>query len=101
MPWRHSSGVQVALHPLGDPFHARFRPRMRREVIREAISSIAGHLDCRSEAWIKGVDAMLARLRDGSIELPIEGVFPMAEASTMFERLASRHVAGKLLLAIG
>ena len=44
---------------------------------------------------------MLARLRDGSIEVPIEGVYPMTEAKTMFERLASRHVAGKQLLAIG
>ncbi len=60
-----------------------------------------GHLDCRSDAWIEGADAMLAHLRDGSIDVPIEGVFPMTEANTMFERLASRHVAGKLLLAIG
>ncbi len=59
-----------------------------------------GHLDCRSEAWLEGADAVLAHISDGSINVPIEGIFPMNEASTMFDRLASRQVAGKLLLSI-
>ncbi|MEZ5933894.1 MAG: zinc-binding dehydrogenase [Alphaproteobacteria bacterium] len=59
-----------------------------------------GHLDSRSDAWSKAADGMLAHLRDGSVTVPIEGVFHLTEARTMFERLASRQVAGKLLLAI-
>lgn len=59
-----------------------------------------GHLDCRSDAWTKGAKAMLTHISEGSIKVPIEGTFPMNDASAMFGRLASRQVAGKLLLSI-
>ncbi len=59
-----------------------------------------GHIDCQSDAWNKGAEAMLNHLRDGTIKAPIEGVFSMNDANAMFDRLASRQVAGKLLLSI-
>jgi len=38
---------------------------------------------------------------DGWLKVPIAGVFPMEEAAEMHQRLESRGVAGKLVLAIG
>jgi NADPH2:quinone reductase len=59
-----------------------------------------GHIDCRSDVWTKGAETMLKHLSDGTIKAPIEGVFSITDANTMFDRLASRQVAGKLLLSI-
>ena len=41
---------------------------------------------------------MLGGIAAGWLKVPIEGVFPLAEAAEMHRRLESRHVAGKLLL---
>jgi NADPH2:quinone reductase len=57
-----------------------------------------GHVDQRSPAWNAGVDFCLSALSDGWLRVPIEGVFPLAEAADMHRRLEGRHVAGKLLL---
>lgn len=59
-----------------------------------------GHLDYRSPEWEACVAALLAGLEDGTLKVPIEGVYPMAEADAMFTALQSRKVAGKLLLQI-
>jgi NADPH:quinone reductase len=36
----------------------------------------------------------------GALNVPIEEIFPFEKAGAMLDRLASRHVAGKLLLAV-
>ena len=41
---------------------------------------------------------LLAGIAAGWLKVPIEGVFPLAEAAEMHRRLEGRHVAGKLLL---
>jgi NADPH2:quinone reductase len=60
-----------------------------------------GHLDHRSAEWAACVDEILSGLVDGSLEAPIERVFPMEEADAMFAALGSRGVSGKLLLDVG
>jgi len=40
-------------------------------------------------------------LTEGWLKVPIEGVFPLAQAAEMHRRLEGRHVAGKLLLKAG
>ena len=57
-----------------------------------------GHIDQSSPAWDAGVALCLEGLSNGWLRVPIEGVFPLAEAAEMHRRLEGRHVAGKLLL---
>ena len=59
-----------------------------------------GHIDCRSKAWKDGEAAVLAAVADGSMQVPIEGVFALEDVHDMYEKLESRQVAGKLLLKI-
>ena len=59
-----------------------------------------GHLDYRSPGWEKGVQDVLGGIQNGAIRVPIEGVFPMDDFEAMFDALASRKTAGKLLLKI-
>jgi hypothetical protein len=37
---------------------------------------------------------------DGSMQVPVEGVFALDDVHAMYEKLESRQVAGKLLLKI-
>lgn len=60
-----------------------------------------GHLDYRSPEWAACVDALLKGLGDGALKVPVERIYPMAEADDMFAALQSRKVSGKLLLKIG
>ena len=60
-----------------------------------------GHVDQVSPEWNAGVDHVLGGLAAGWLKIPIEGVFPLAEAAEMHRRLEGRHVAGKLLLKAG
>ena len=57
-----------------------------------------GHVDHDLPAWQKGIDHVLEGLVAGWLKVPIEGVFPLAEAAGMHRRLEGRQVAGKLLL---
>ncbi|MBB94472.1 MAG: quinone oxidoreductase [Rhodobacteraceae bacterium] len=59
-----------------------------------------GHLDHGTEDWARGVDAVVSGIRSGQIKVPIEGIFPMEEIGAMFDALASRQTAGKLLLKV-
>ena len=43
----------------------------------------------------------LKGLSEGWLKVPIEGVFPLAQAADMHRRLEGRQVAGKLLLKAG
>lgn len=60
-----------------------------------------GHVDQNSPEWKAGVDHVLGGIAAGWLKIPIEGVFPLAEAAEMHRRLEGRHVAGKLLLKAG
>lgn len=59
-----------------------------------------GHLDFRSESWARGVEEVLGGIESGTIRVPIEGIFPFEEVNAMFDKLASRQTAGKLLLKV-
>ncbi|MGD9912960.1 MAG: zinc-binding alcohol dehydrogenase family protein [Rhizobiaceae bacterium] len=59
-----------------------------------------GHIDAHSAAWQQGIDAVLGGVADGSIKVPIEGVFALDKVHDMYDRLESRQVAGKLLLQV-
>lgn len=59
-----------------------------------------GHIDCRSKAWKEGEAAVLAAVADGSLQVPVQGVFAMEDVHSMYARLESRQVPGKLLLKI-
>lgn len=60
-----------------------------------------GHLDYAAPSWARGVEEMLAGIRSGAIRVPVEGVYPMDDVLAMYDALASRQTAGKLLLRIG
>ena len=57
-----------------------------------------GHVDQSSPEWDAGVAHCLKGLSEGWLKVPIEGVFPLAQAADMHRRLEGRQVAGKLLL---
>jgi len=59
-----------------------------------------GHADCSSAAWRRSIDEVVGGIMDGGLRVPIEQTFPFAEAGAMLDRLASRQVAGKLILAV-
>lgn len=59
-----------------------------------------GHVDFESEAWKNSVAEILGRVAQGSLKVPIEGVFPLDRVHDMYARLESRQVAGKLILQI-
>jgi NADPH2:quinone reductase len=59
-----------------------------------------GHADFSSAVWRRSIDAVVGGIMDGSLKVPLEETFPFNEASVMLGRLASRQVAGKLILAV-
>lgn len=59
-----------------------------------------GHLDYQSDQWARGVAAVLGGIEAGTIQVPIEGRYALADVGDMFAALASRKTAGKLVLQI-
>jgi NADPH:quinone reductase len=59
-----------------------------------------GHADFSSAVWRHSIDAVVGGIMDGSLKVPLEETFPFTEAGAMLQRLASRQVAGKLILAV-
>lgn len=53
-----------------------------------------------SPAWRRGIKAILTRLKEGSLRMPIEAVIPLREAARAHRLLESRQVSGKLLLDV-
>jgi NADPH:quinone reductase len=53
-----------------------------------------GHADFFSDAWRQSIDAVVSRIMDGSLKVPLEETFPFGKARAMLDRLASRQVAG-------
>ncbi len=78
-------------------------PNLWERLVRKSLTFTRmhlGHLDYGSESWRHGVSAVLDGICTGQIQVPIEGVYPMDEVAGMFDALAGRKVAGKLLLKI-
>ena len=59
-----------------------------------------GHVDFASDAWRKSVDEVVGGVMAGALQIRIEETFPFEKAGAMLERLASRQVSGKLILAV-
>jgi len=59
-----------------------------------------GHSPFGTPAWTAGVETVTAAVGDGSLKVPVEAVFALEDVAAMYERLESRQVAGKLILAI-
>jgi NADPH:quinone reductase len=59
-----------------------------------------GHADFSSAVWRRSIDAVAGGILDGSLKVPLEETFHFIEAGAMLARLASRRVAGKLILAV-
>jgi NADPH2:quinone reductase len=59
-----------------------------------------GHIDPDSAAWAGGLEAVTAAILDGTVKVPIEGVYTLDEVHAMYSKLESRQVAGKLLLRV-
>lgn len=59
-----------------------------------------GHADFQSEVWRRSVDDMIGAIVGGRLKVPVEEVFAFERAEAMLDRLSSREVAGKLLLAV-
>jgi NADPH:quinone reductase len=60
-----------------------------------------GHVDPASRAWAAGLAAVVGGILDGTLSVPIEDVYPLAQARDMHARIESRTLSGKLLLAAG
>jgi NADPH:quinone reductase len=59
-----------------------------------------GHADFLSDIWRQSIDEVVGGIMDGSLKVPLAETFPFNEAGAMLDRLASRQVAGKLILAV-
>ena len=59
-----------------------------------------GHADFSSRLWRQSIDVIVGGIMEGSLKVPLEQTFPFGEAGAMLDRLASRQVAGKLILAV-
>jgi NADPH2:quinone reductase len=60
-----------------------------------------GKFDPTSLAWRDGINYLVAAIVEGWLKVPIEATFPFEQAGAMHQRLESRQVSGKLLLAVG
>jgi NADPH2:quinone reductase len=59
-----------------------------------------GHADFGSEKWRRSLDEVIGGIVGGQLKVHIDGVFPFEEAGEMLDRLSSRQVSGKLILAV-
>ena len=59
-----------------------------------------GHADLASDIWRTSVDEIVGGIMAGALRIPIEETYPFEKARAMLERLASRQVSGKLILAV-
>jgi NADPH:quinone reductase len=59
-----------------------------------------GHADFSSAKWRQGVDDVIGGIVAGRLKVPLEETFAFEDVGAMLERLASRQVAGKLVLAV-
>ena len=78
-------------------------PNLWERLVRKSLTFTRfhlGHCDFGSETWRRGVDEVVGGVLDGWLKVPIHQVFAFDDAAAMYQRLESRQVSGKLLLAI-
>jgi N-methylhydantoinase B/oxoprolinase/acetone carboxylase alpha subunit len=99
----HEGRHWVQMETLKGSYGGRKRPRRdgrRRHALRQhAKQSDRGHR-VASAASRQSIDAVVSGIMDGSLKVPLEETFPFGEAPEMLGCLASRQVAGKLILAV-
>jgi NADPH2:quinone reductase len=59
-----------------------------------------GHVDFGSDKWRRSLDEVVGGIAEGRLKVHIEAVFPFEQTGKMFDRLSSRQVSGKLILAV-
>jgi NADPH:quinone reductase len=59
-----------------------------------------GHADFASDIWRRSVEEIVGGIMAGALRVPIAETFSFEKAGAMLERLASRQVSGKLILAV-
>lgn len=82
----------------GRPF-----PNLWERLVRRSLTFTRfhlGHVDTTSEVFRESVARVMALIVEGRLQVPIEEVFAFEDAAAMYDRLGSRAVAGKLLLAV-
>jgi NADPH2:quinone reductase len=78
-------------------------PNLWERLVRKSLTFTRfhlGHAPFGAPAWKAGIDAVTAAVADGSLKVPVEQVFPLDQVAAMYQRLESREVAGKLVLAV-
>lgn len=82
----------------GPPF-----PNLWEQLVRKSLTFTRmhlGHMDYGGQDWTTGVDAVVSAISDGSLHVPIEGVYPLGDVRLMFDALASRTLSGKVTLKL-
>lgn len=59
-----------------------------------------GHLDYKSDDWVTGAKTVTQQIMEGTLTVPIEGIYEMEDVGDMFAALASRKLAGKVILKV-
>ena len=78
-------------------------PNLWEQLVRKSLTFTRfhlGHCDFGSESWKRGSDAVVEGVASGWLKVPIEEIFPFDQAARMYQRLESRQVSGKLVLAV-
>lgn len=75
-----------------------------RKRLYERSTSLAGfellHAVPGSRIWRRGVDRVVSLAAAGRLEMPIAGVFPLADCARLHEAFERRNTCGKLLLEV-
>ena len=82
----------------GPPF-----PNLWEQLVRKSLTFTRmhlGHMEYGGQDWTTGVDAVVSAISDGSMHVPIEGVYPLDDVRSMFDALASRTLSGKVILKL-
>lgn len=78
-------------------------PNLWERIVRKSITFSRfhlGHVDFQSQVWRRSVAETTQAVASGKWKAVIEQVFPFDQCEAMCERLTSRQVSGKLLLAV-
>lgn len=59
-----------------------------------------GHMDYGSDDWTQGTKTVISMIMDGTLSCPIEGRYDLDDVNDMFAALASRKLAGKVILKV-
>lgn len=82
----------------GPPF-----PNLWEQLVRKSLTFTRmhlGHMEYGSEAWRNGCTAVIGAIMDQTLKVPIEGEFAFDDVNDMFAALASRGLAGKVILRV-